>query len=209
MSIFSNPIIVTLSDTEPLVSLQTYDAKHGWSQRFYLTKEALHSQLSDGVEHSVTETDLMNISTVSRISNSICFRMFWLHGNYDDDIVGYQQTFTVPVDKVEKVMAGGMIKYLSYTPICKGTADIFFTKTAHEAIAEMDKLKRHALRRFLRDNFNYGRDEHLVVQKDEWINGFCFFSATNRYEGGIVLHDTKIKGKDGKPYPKLYFGLHT
>ncbi len=209
MSIFHDPIIITLSDTDPLISLQTYDAKHGWSQRFYLTKEALNSQLANDVEHGVTETDLLNVCTVSRTGNSIHFRMFWLHGNYNDDIAGYQQTFTVPVDKVEMVMAGGMIKHLSYTPICKGTADIFFTKTAHEAIAEAGKLKRHAIRRFFRDNFCYGRDEHLVIQQEQWIEGFYFFSTVSRYEGGICLHDTEVKGKDGKPHQKLYYGLHT
>ena len=32
-------------------------------------------------------------------------------------------------------------------------ASIFFTQTAHKAIAEADKLKLHTIRRFFRDNF--------------------------------------------------------
>ena len=208
MSIFHDPIIVTLSNTDPLVSLQTFDPKHGWSQRFYLTVEALTKQLTDTVEGSITETDLLNVCTVARIDNNIRFRLLWLNGVYDE-LHGYQQTVCIPVYKVNTVLAGGRIKHLSHSPIYKDKADIFFTKTAHEAIAEADKLKRHAIRRFFRDNFNYGREEHLVVQRDEWVQGFYFFSTVSRYEGGIVAHETKVKGKDGKLHLKLYYGLHT
>ncbi len=209
MSIFNNPIIVTLSCNDILVSIQSYEPKHGWSQRFYLTKEALNSQLTDHPDGSVTETDLLNVCNVARIGNSIRFRFFWLYGVYDDELHGYQQTITIPVEKVKTSLAGGRVKHLSYTPVYKDKADIFFTQTAHKAIAEADKLQRHAIKRFFRDNFNYGREEHLVVQQDEWVRGFYFFSTVSRYEGGIALHTDKVKGKDGKMYQKLYFGLHT
>ncbi|MBR2661987.1 MAG: hypothetical protein IKE15_11440 [Clostridia bacterium] len=216
MSIFTNPIIVTLSVNDMFVYLQTYDPKHSWSQRFYLTKESLSSQLADTVESSVTdsvtECDLLNVCNVSRIGNSIRFRLFWLHGNYDNDLHGYQQTVLVPVDVAKRVLAGERIKYLSTSPENKEKARIFFTKTASEVIADTakDKLKRHALRKFFRDHFNYGREEHLVVMEDRWINGFYFFSSTgSRYEGGIVLHEDEVTGKDGKPYRKAYYALHT
>ncbi len=209
MSIFLDPIIITLSDTDPLVSLQTYDPKHGWSQRFYLTKEALISQLADDPACSVTETDLLNVCTVAHVGNSIRFTLFWLNSNYNDDICGYRQTVFLPVDEVSKAVAGGRIKHLSYSHVQQPKASIFFTQTAHRAIAEADKLKRHAICKFLRDNFNYGRSEHLVVQEDSWVHGFYFFSTVSHYEGGIVPHETVVKGKDGKPHRKVCFGLHT
>ena len=207
MSIFNDPIIISLSARDPLVYLQTYDPKHGWSQRFYLSSEALYSQLNG--EGSVTECDLLNVCTVARFRDNVRFHALWLHGNYDNDVCGYQQTFYIPTDKVAKALAGESIKHLAYTPICQPKADIFFTQTAHKAIAEADKLKRHAIRRFFRDNFDYGRDEHLVVQREEWINGFYFFSTVSHCEGGIVLHETEVKGTDGKLHRKIYYGLHT
>ena len=209
MGIYPNTILVTLLDSDPFISLQTYDQKHGQSQRFFLSKETLMNQLGDDAEGNFTECDLLNICSVARVGSSIRFKVIWLHGNYDDDVHGYQQTFFVPVAKLSKVIAGEKIKHLSYVPVCQEKADIFFTQTAHKAIAEANKLIRHALRRFLRDNFNYGKNEHLVIQRDEWIRGFYFFSTVSKYEGGVVLHDTEVKGKDGKPYLKLYFGLHT
>ena len=209
MNIFIDPIIITLCANDPLIYLQTYAPDHGWSQRFYLTKEALCSQLADDAENSITECDLLNVCNIAHIGNSIRFRLFWLHGNYNNDLHGYQQTVFIPADKAAKALAGERVKHLSCSPVQMPKARIFLTQTAHKAIAEADKMKLHAIRRFFRDNFCYGRDEHLVIQRDEWVNGFYFFSTVSRYEGGIALHDTEVRGKDGKPHRKLYFGLHT
>lgn len=209
MSIYPNTILVTLLDSEPFILLQTYDEKHGKSQRLYLRKDTLMNQLGDDAEGSITEMDLLNVCTVNRVGSSIRFNVLWLHGNYSDDVSGFQQVLFVPIDKVAKVLSGEKVKHLSYSPAQMPKASIFFTRTAHKAIAEADKLKLHAIRRFFRDNFCYGRDEHLVVQQDEWVKGFFFFSTVSRYEGGVCLHSTEVKGKDGKLYPKLYFGLHT
>lgn len=207
MNIFHDPIIITISDTDPLISLQTYAPKHGWSQRFYLTKEALDNQLRDNAEGCVTECDLLNVCTVSRCGNSIRFKLFWLHG--DDELYGYQQTVFIPVDKAVAALTGQRVKHLSYTPVHREKADIFFTQTAHKLIAKADKLVRHAIRRFFRDHLDYGKDEHLMIQRDEFFRGFYFFSTVSRYAGGIVLHETEVIGKNGKHYPKVYFGIHT
>ena len=206
MSIFKDPIIVTLSCNDPLVSLQTYDPKHGWSQRFYLTKQALCSQL-DNAESSVTECDLLNVCNVASINNGIRFRVYWLQGY--DELHGYQQTFIVPFEAIRALLDGHHVRYLSYSSTYRTKANIYLTPTAQIAIAKADKLKRHALRKFFRDNFDYGKDEKLVIQRDEFVNGFYFFSTVSRYEGGIVPHETEVKGKDGKLHRKLYYGLHT
>lgn len=205
MSIFQDPILITMSCNDPLVSLQTYDPKHGWSQRFYLTKQALCSQLDDA-EGSVTECDLLNVCNVASISNGIRFRLYWLQGS--DELYGYQQTFTVPFEAIRALLDGHHVRYLSYSSY-RSKANIYLTPTAQIAIAKADKLKHHALRKFFRDNFNYGKDEKLVIQRDEFVNGFYFFSTVSRFEGGIVLHETEVRGKDGKLHRKLYYGLHT
>ena len=207
MSIFNDPILVTLSCCDPFICLQTYAPRHGWSQRFYLLKEAVCKQVSGYAEGSITETDLLNVCTVARHGNNIRFNVLWLHGT--DEISGHQQIFHIPSDTVAKAFSGERIKYLAHTPAHMGKADIFLTLEAHRAIAEADKLKRNAIRRFFRDNFDYGRDEHLVVRQDAWVNGFSFFSTVSQYNGGIALHEDKVNGKDGKIYPKYYYGLHT
>lgn len=204
MNIYPDAILITLTLSEPFVSLQTYDEKHGKSQRFYLSKQSLLNN-----ESGVTETDLLNVCTLTTIDNGIRFKMLWLHSNYNDDVCGYQQTFFIPTGKIAKVLAGESVKHLSYSPVQMPKASIFLTLTAHKTIAEADKLNLHAIRRFFRDNFCYGRDEHIVVQQDEWVKGFYFFSTVSRYEGGIVLHEAAVIGKDGRPHRKVFYGLHT
>ncbi len=208
-NIFENPILVALSDNDPFITIRTYDPKHGQSERFFLSKETLLNQLGGDAEGNSTEADLLNFCTVSRIGTSIRFNMFWLHGSYNDDVCGYKQTFFIPVVKVNKVLNGETVKHLSHAPASQPKADIFFTRTANKAVAALDKLKLHAIRKFLRDNFCYGKDEHLVIQQDEWVNGFYFFSTVSHYEGGIVPHESIVQGKDGKPHSKVFYGLHT
>ena len=166
MNIFNNPILITLSDSDPFVNLQTYDEKHGRSQHFYLRKRTLEEQLGENAEGVVTEADLLNFCTVARSDDNIRLTFCWLHGNYCDDVSGYQQTVFVPVNTVIKALAGERVKHLSYTPVYRDKADIYITPPAHKVIAAADKMKRHAIRRFFRDNFDYGRKEHLVVQSD-------------------------------------------
>ena len=209
MSIFNNPVLITLTDSDPFINLQTYDEKHGHSQHFYIRKETLQQQVGENAEGVVTEADLLNYCTVTRSDDNIRFTFCWLHGNYCGDVSGYMQIVFVPVDVIIKLLAGEKVKHLSYTPICRDKADIYITPPAHKAIAAMDKLKRHAIRRFFRDNFDYGRKEHLVVQSDTWVNGFYFFSTVSKYEGGIVPHETEVIGKDGKSHHKVFYGLHT
>ena len=209
MNIFSNPVLITLTDSDPFVAIQTYDEKHGHSQHFYLCKQTLRGQLGENAEGVVTEADLLNFCTVARSDDKIRFTFCWLHGTYNDDVCGYQQTVFLPINKVLKVLAGEKVKHLSYSPVYRNKADIYITPPAHKVIAAADKLKRHAIKRFFRDNFDYGRSEHLVVQSDIWVSGFYFFSTTSKYEGGIVPHEAEVIGKDGKLYRKIFYGLHT
>lgn len=209
MNIFDNPVLVTLSDSEPFVTIQTYDSKHGQSQRFYLHKQTLLRQLGDDAEGNDTEADLLNFCTVARAKDSIRFQLVWLHGNHNDDVYGYQQTVFVPVDKVYKVLSGEKVKQLSHYPVHQEKATIWLSQPAHMAIADMDKLKKHAIRRFFRDGFCYGRNEKLLIQRDVTIGGFYFYSVISKYEGGIVSHESEIIGKDGKPHRKVFYGLHT
>ena len=53
MCIYPDAISVTLFDSDPFVSLTTYDQKHGKSQRFFLSKKALMNQLGDDAEGSI------------------------------------------------------------------------------------------------------------------------------------------------------------
>ncbi len=206
MSIFNNPILITLSSSGLFIALTTYDQTHGRSQRFLLSKDTLCDQLE---EHGSTiESDLHNFCDVAHDRDGVRFKVSWLRRN-GDELKGYLQRFIVPINLVCKALAGETVKYMYHEPMYKDKAPLSFTQSAHKAIAEADKLKRHAIRRFFRDHFDYGNVEYFIVQRDEFIHGFYFRSMVSHFNGGIALHQTEVTGKDGKEYPRIYYGLHT
>lgn len=208
MNIFNTPILVTLSSSGLFVSIATYDQTHGCSQRFLLSTNTLYDLLEERTDGNVIENDLHNFCDVARVRDGIRFKVSWLRSN-GDELKGYQQWFIIPVDLVNKALDGKTVKYLYHEPMFKDKAPLSFTQSAYEAIAKADKLKRHAIRKFFRDHFDYGNVEYFVIQRDEFIHGFYFRSMVSKFSGGIVLHQTEFTGKDGKQYPAIYYGLHT
>ena len=208
MSIFQQPILVKLSDNNNFVMLQTYDPQNGRSERFYLSKRTLVDQLDHTAEGVTIESDLQNFCSVALVDTDMTFVVYWLHGS--GDVQGYKQSFSVPVSKITQVLSGDSVKHL-HVQDCSSKARLSFRPSAHEAIAGIakDKLKRHALCRFFRDNLNYGQREKLVIERDTWVKGFYFWSAETSFEGGIVLHETTVMGKDKHPHRKLFYSAHT
>ena len=208
MSIYQRPILIHLSDSNNFVILQTYDPRNGRSQRFYLSKRTLVDQLDHTAEGVTIESDLQNFCSVALVDTNMTFVVYWLHGT--GDVQGYQQTFSLPISKLTQVLSGGSVRHL-HTQDYPSKARLVFQPSAREAIAGIagDKLKRHALRRFFRDNLNYGQGEELLIERDSWVNGFYFWSPETSFDGGIVLHETTIIGKDKRPHRKLFFSVHT
>ncbi len=208
MSIFQQPILVNLSDSNNCVVLQTYDPKNGRSERFYLSKRTLADQLDHTAEGITIESDLQNFCSVALVDTDMTFVVYWLHGS--GNVQGYKQSFSVPVSKITQVFLGGSVRHL-YAQGCPAKARMTFRPSAQEAIAGIarDKLKRHALCRFFRDNLDYGQREKLLIEHDTWVKGFYFWSSETPFEGGIVLHETTAVGKDKRPHRKLYYSVHT
>ncbi len=171
MSIFRHPILVHLSDSNNFVMLQTYDPQHGRSQRFYFSKRTLVDQLDHTAEGVTIESDLQNFCSVALVGTDMSFVVYWLHGT--GNVQGYNQSFRVPVNKITQVFTGRSVRHL-YAQDCPSKARMFFQPSAREAIAGIarDKLKRHALRRFFRDNLYYGQGEELLTERDTWVKGF-------------------------------------
>ncbi len=208
MSIYQQPILIHLSDSNIFVMLQTYDPQNGRSQRFCLSRKTLADQLDHTAKGVTIERDLQNFCSVALVDTDMTFVVYWLHGS--GKIQGYQQSFSVPVSKIKQVLSGGSVRHL-HTQDGLSKARLSFQPSACEAIAGIakDKLKRHALRRFFRDNFNYGQGEELVIERDTWVKGFYFWSSETPFEGGIVLHETTAIGRDNRPHRKLFYSVHT
>ena len=208
MSIFRQPILVNLSYSNNCVILQTYDPQNGRSVRFFLSEKTLDDQLDHTAEGVTIESDLQNFCSVALVGTDMTFVVYWLQGS--GNVQGYKQCFSVPVSKITQVLSGGSVRHL-HAQDCPSKAHLSFLPSAHEAIAGFagDKLKRRALCRFFRDNLNYGQKEKLLIERDTWVRGFYFRSSETPFEGGIVLHETTVMGKDKLPHRKLFYSVHT
>ena len=81
MSIYQQPILVSLSDSNIFVMLQTYDPQHGRSQRFCLSRKTLANQLDHTAEGVTIESDLQNFCSVALVDTDMAFVVYWLHGS--------------------------------------------------------------------------------------------------------------------------------
>ena len=210
MSNFAECTLIKLVPSEPhFVALTTYDIHHGRSTRFLLHKKDLASLVNDPDANLILDTDIGSYVEISRRAMHLHFRLVLLHQDYRDNVTGYVKYFELPVDKIQALLNGQSIHHVEHSREEKPKAELIFTDNCHKMIRKVcqDKLTKHALRRFFRDHFNYGRDEQLIIHPDSWVNGFFF--QCDRLSGGIVMHDDVVKGRDGRQYKKVFFSMHT
>ena len=209
MGNFANCFLVKLCPDGPFISISTYDIYHGKSHPFLLSKIKLEQVLSY-LNSPVIDMDLNSYLYLSLKKSTVRFTLTLLRQHYRNDVEGYIQSFELSVDQVHTLLNGQKIHHVEYTDTCQGKAELVFSSSGHQKLRQycQDKLSRHALRRFFRDNFNYGKSEKLTIFPDNWLMGF-YFQSSSGLDGGIVRHETVIKGKDGKQYPKITYAVHT
>ncbi len=210
MSNFSECTLIKLVPSEPhFIAVTTFDIYHGRSARFLLMKKDLETLMNDPDASPVLDTDIGSYIQITRYAMHLHFKLVLLHQDYRNDVTGYVHYFELPVEKVSALLNGQSIHHVEYARDEKPKAQLTFTDGSHHLLKKFcqDKLTRHALRRFFRDHFNYGRDERLMIYPDNWVNGFFF--QCDRLNGGIVRHEDTVRGKDGREYKKVFYALHT
>jgi hypothetical protein len=156
------------------------------------------------------DLDLNNIVYICRNGSRLIWKAFWLSVDDADQAAGYLQRFSLPIALCQRALQGETVRCLAYMPETRPKAELCFTTEAYQAIRSICKNPRakNALRKFFRDNFNYG-DESLLITRDSFTRGFFFSSLITSYAGGIVPHESQVRGKNGRIYPRICFGLHT
>ena len=210
MSNFAECTLIKLVPSEPhFVALTTFDIFHGRSTRFLLRQKDLVTLVNDENANPVLDTDIGSYIQITRQANHLHFKLTVLHQDYRNDVTGYVRYFELPISKINALLEGFSIHHVEYDRDEKPKAQLMITESGHHLLHKycQDKLTKHALRRFFRDHFNYGRDERLVIYPDAWVNGFYF--QCDRMNGGIVRHEDTVKGKDGREHKKIFYALHT
>ena len=210
MSNFAECTLIKLDPSEPhFVALTTFDIYHGRSTRFLLQKKDLEALVNSPDTSRILDTDIGSYVEMSRRAMHLHFKLVLLHQDYRNNVDGYVHYFELPMEKVHALLNGKSIHHVEYSVNEKPKAQLTITEGGHHMVRKIcqDKLTKHALRRFFRDHFNYGRDERLVIYPDSWVNGFYF--QCDRLTGGIVRHEDTVKGKDGHEHKKIFYALHT
>lgn len=210
MANFADCILVKLVPSEPyFVALTTFDIYHGKSMRFLLRKQDLENLVNDENANPVLDTDIGSYIQIMRHSAHLHFKLTLLSQDFRNDVTGYVHYFELPIDKINAVLNGRSIHHVEYDMQEKPKAQLAITESGHHQLRKycQDKLTKHALKKFFRDHFNYGKDERLVIYPDSWVKGFYF--QCDRLNGGIVRHEDIVIGKNGREYRKVFYAVHT
>ena len=209
MNSFIDRILIKINpSSEEYLSICTYDVLHGKRGGFIIAADLLGRLLTD--ENPVLDCDMGSYLYAYRNYSNIHFRLTWLHNDFHNDVTGYVLDFDLPIEKLQKAISGQRVHHVAYLSDEKEKARLVLSDSGNEMLKKIreEKLARHAIRRFLRDHFNYGNQEQIFIYPDSWIKGF-YFQTDNGLEGGIVRHEDVVTGKNGCEYKKVYYAVHT
>ena len=206
---FSDSILVKMNPDDDFIAITTYDIRHGKSSRFLLHKADMLWLVADERE-SLLDSDLDSFLQIHRDGQNAHFKLTWISRDFRDEITGYVHHFTISVRKLQQAINGQHVHHIEHCSTEKAKAKLSFSDGASRMLQtyRQDKLSRHALRTFFRDNFNYGQQEHLRIYPDSMVKGFYFQNAKG-YDGGIVQHESTVIGKDGKEHRRVFYAVHT
>ena len=194
---------------QKFIALTTFDIFHGRSTRLLLFRKDFEALVNDEFANPMLDTDIGSYIQITRHNMHLHFKLTILHQDYRNDVTGYIRYFELPIEKINALLNGKSIHHVEYDRDEKAKAQLIITESGHHQLHKycQDKLTKHALRRFFRDHFNYGRDERLMIYPDNWVKGFYF--QCDRLNGGIVRHEEFVTGKDGREYEKVFYAIHT
>ena len=160
MDNFTNVILAKLIPAEPMfVAITTFDIRHRKSGRFLVLKKDLR-ELCEHDGKLIIDNDIGSYIRIIRNNKTVHFKITWLRHDFNNEVTGYIHEFDLPVEKVQAVLNLQAVHHVEYPNQNKEKAMLSFTDSGHQQLNYLrhDKLNRHALRRFFRDNLNYGRD---------------------------------------------------
>ena len=207
---FRDYMIVSLTASDDSVSLRTFDALHGSSERFVFVRSALNEWLSSPTRPHFYDEDLNNTAHLYVLDDHVLFDMKWLSRKYGAkyDITGYSQRFSIPLNSLILALLGHDAKLL-YREVSPIHAAMEISENAQAQIGRLlqrGSRYRRALSKGLRDNFVRSFESHVTLYAD-YDGSFLF--DDDGIIGGFVLGTDRVIGKDGIAHEALRFTVHT
>jgi len=197
---YPNAIIVTInaSDTSDFIAFQTFDRRRRKSDRFFISKENLCRILCGSTDETI-ERDICSYCRIRPDGENIRFSFNWLRIDSLMNITGYAQSFSIHREIIDKAVDGEAVqKVVILDPNAIHKAKVDITPSAHRVIRNMDAAHRNALRKAMRDSFDYGASDEVTLYGD---GSRDFYFASEGIRGGLVCHTNRRGGK--------YYQIHT
>ena len=205
-----NKMIATVKEYgDSCVSLRVFDREKRGSEHFLLLKSSIRDELLP--LGSLNDTDLNNTIRLQMKDNgTVDCRINFISIDAANHITGYRRCFDLPLAVLEAALNGVCTKHLVDFEEQAHTPRFTLMDSVHRAVGRMDKAKRRAFVKALNSRFR--NDEAVTLSKDLGEDFFFEekyggFSCT--VCGGLCLHSSTVRGKDGIVREKLIFSKHT
>ncbi len=209
---FVDKALMTMKpSSDNFIALQIYDATiRRRLSTFLITREKL-AAVAEGTTLSILDSDLNNTLRIYRSGNDLLkFVLYYVR--HEDSIgrfEGLAERFVLPVSDILQVLVCDheVTRIIRKNqPLEQARIEIGFN--AHRRIKEIckDPIEKRALSKAFRDHFMYGKDEEVFITDD--FDGF-FFELIGSYNGGLIRHEGKAMGRDGKLHPCIRYEIHT
>ncbi len=205
----TNMIVTIKESSESMISIQLFDRIMRRSDRFIIEKTNVTGKLFE--DRHLIDVDLLNTVTMSlQHDDTVHVAFNFIHEGINHTLTGYRRSFYLPVCALENAVEGYTTRLLIDADPPQTKSRIILHNCGSESLDVIPKKQRRALSKALRNNFNWPES---VVHLYKYGANYDFEEDDMRHGcgmcGGLVLHETKVRGYDGKLYTKLYYSVHT
>lgn len=205
-----NKMIVTVKDySSDCVSLKVFDREKRNSQSFLILKQILKDDLF--TVGFADDTDInSHIHMVKKGEKTVSCCVDFISVDFRNSITGYRRCFDLPLSVFEDAMRGESRRILVDFEEQEHTPQFILTDSVHRVVGKMDKVKRRAFVKALTSCFR--NDDTVTISKDFGEDFFFEEKSKSIFSpvcGGLCLHKSEVRGKDGLFSDKLSYLKHT
>ncbi len=202
---------ISFKPDDEFVALQIYDGTIRRRLSTFLICRDKLAAVAGGTTPAMLDSDLNNTLHVYRSGNDLLkFTVYYVrHEDSLGRFEGIAERFVLTVSDILQVLVcGNELTRLVHKnqPLEQARIELGFN--AHRRIKELckDPIEKRALSKAFRDHFMYGKDEEVFITDD--FDGF-YFQITGSFNGGLIRHEDKVMGRDGKLRSCIHYEVHT
>ena len=204
-------VLYKLGRSGGLISISTISRMCGRKGRFLIVADDLKSWFTGDRKNPFIDTDCGNYLKITSCGNdTFNVRITWLNNSSVGRTSGFNQDFTVQWADIHILLYIQEVHPISQLHVNHSDRQAKI-RLYHTCKIPTDKHGRRAFSKAMRDNFQYGRDDVVILYPDG-DNSYYFqnYSGGDRMlAGGLVAHSGIYRALNGREYPKVTYSVHT